>query len=411
VGGAPRVSQVMQVSRGCAGRNAEVEVATAAPAYVYALWIGCGGIGFARSADGGLRFGPAAQLPGSAGFSWDPAITVAPGGTVYAAYMHRRGTQSFPVVAASTDHGKTFPQVVPLLPPGRGNFGDRDFIAAGRSGRVYVSWDYGPSAAKVHFLCSRGGSCAFSRGDLNMVAQVSADGGKTWGPITPMGPGFPRNGGFGAPLAVQPDGRVAALYLGHYISPGSYLVHPGHEYFTSSPDGRRWPRHPLELWPGQGPVALSEWWIDTDLAADSAGDLYACWDTQTRAGDIGWLSASTDGGKTWRPPVRVTPDHTRAPHIMAVVGGGRGIAYAGWQTDASPAGYATYVRPYSLTKGWLGPAVKVSPRYGNPRIWPGDTFGIATVPGSSPVRLALSWGSAVGHQQDPEIYAAVVTVP
>jgi hypothetical protein len=95
---------------------------------------------------------------------------------------------------------------------------------------------------------------------------------------------------------------------------------------------------------------------------------------------------------------------------MAVVGGGRGFAYAGWQTDASPAGYATYVRPYSLSKGWLGPAVKVSPGYGNPSIWPGDTFGMATVPGSSPVRLALSWGSAVGHQKESEIYAAVVTL-
>jgi hypothetical protein len=96
---------------------------------------------------------------------------------------------------------------------------------------------------------------------------------------------------------------------------------------------------------------------------------------------------------------------------MAVAGGGRGIAYVAWQTDTPQAGYATYLRPYSLTNGWLSPAIKVSPQYGNSKIWPGDTFGIATLPGATPARLALSWGSAVGSSKVPGIYAAVVTVP
>src|SRR5215468_12156815 len=51
------VSPVTEASKGCAGRNAEVETATAAPDYVYDLWIGCRGIGYARSSDGGLHFG------------------------------------------------------------------------------------------------------------------------------------------------------------------------------------------------------------------------------------------------------------------------------------------------------------------------------------------------------------------
>jgi len=67
---------VTQVSH-CPGQNAEVETATSAPHYVYDLWIGCGGIGFARSTDGGphwrttglgtlsaSRTCPAAQAPG-----------------------------------------------------------------------------------------------------------------------------------------------------------------------------------------------------------------------------------------------------------------------------------------------------------------------------------------------------------
>ena len=63
--------------------NAEVEEAAAAPGYVYADWMGCGGIGFARSTDGGLHFSKPVTVPGSAGASWDPAIAVAPNGTVY----------------------------------------------------------------------------------------------------------------------------------------------------------------------------------------------------------------------------------------------------------------------------------------------------------------------------------------
>src|SRR5579863_8723473 len=47
-----QASPVQDVSRACGGQNAEVETATGAPAYVYDLWIGCFGIGFARSVNG-----------------------------------------------------------------------------------------------------------------------------------------------------------------------------------------------------------------------------------------------------------------------------------------------------------------------------------------------------------------------
>jgi len=82
-----------------------------------------------------------------------------------------------------------------------------------------------------------------------------------------------------------------------------------------------------------------------------------------------------------------------------------------WQTGASPRGYATWLRPYSAGHGWLGPAVRVSPAYGNSKIWPGDTFGIAVLPGGPGTRLALSWGSAVNGSKDSEIYTRIVTLP
>jgi hypothetical protein len=409
-------SPVTEVSKGCRGQNAEVEEAVARPRYVYEVWIGCNGIGFARSADGGLHFSAPVTVPGSAGFSWDPSIAVGPGGTVYAAFMHMGPGHNggFPLVDASFNHGRSFPQVSRLIPPKQGNWGDRDFVAVGRNGDVYLTWDYGPSAQAVTLLCSVGGSCAFSAGDVNAVIQKSSNGGRTWGRIIPVGPLFPRNGGYSAPLVVQPDGRVDVLYWGHFVSkPPAYTLHPGHEFFTSSPDGTRWPRRPLELGPSAGQIALPVWWIDGDIAADGAGNLYATWDTQTSGQDIGWLSYSANAGRTWSAPVRVTQDRDRAVHIVEVAGGQAGIGYVAWQTDAPRAGYATYVRPFSVRRGWLAPAVRVSTRFGNAAIWPGDTFGIATFPwasGPHVIRLVLSWGSAVGRSTESEIYAAAVVL-
>ena len=94
---------------------------------------------------------------------------------------------------------------------------------------------------------------------------------------------------------------------------------------------------------------------------------------------------------------------------MEVLGGAAGVAYVAWQTDASAAGYGTYLRPYSPGKGWLGPRIQVSSEFGNRKVWPGDTFGIAPLPGGPQPRLVLSWGSAIGQHKNPEIYAAVVT--
>ena len=169
----PQITPMTDISAGCAGSSSEVEEASAPPGYVYAEWIGCGGIGFARSADSGRHFGAALTVPGSRGFSWDPAITVAADGTVYAAFMHSTGQgasmSNYPVIAVSYDHGATFSQVHQDLPPKPGNWGDRDFIAAGRGGQLFLTWDYGPSARAVKTLCARGGSCAYTAGDLNVV--------------------------------------------------------------------------------------------------------------------------------------------------------------------------------------------------------------------------------------------------
>jgi hypothetical protein len=401
---------VTDVSSACAGQNAEVEQAVAPPRYVYEAWIGCGGEGFARSVDGGAHFSKPITLPDSSG-SDDPAVAVASDGTVYVSYLRYYDNYAYPVVATSFDHGKTFSQVASLNPHVAGNWGDRDFIAAGRHGAVYVTWDYGPSAADVKIVCSPTGSCAYSAVDATAVIQKSTDHGKTWGAVTPMQPGFPAGGGYDASVLVQPNGVIDALIWGHQLDPGTFAVHPGHEYFTSSADGGKSWSPAVEVGASAGPIAILTWWIDGDLSTDRAGNLYATWDTQTSSGDIGWLSYSTDHGRTWSAPVRVTADQDNALHNVQSAGAGPGIAEVAWQADNSPQGYATYLRPFSIRRGWLAPVRQVSVDYGAPAIWPGDTFGISVLPGRNgprgPENVALSWGSAVGGSQNSEIYATV----
>jgi hypothetical protein len=407
----PGTGPVIDVSSACAGQNAEVEQAVAPPHYVYEAWIGCGGEGFARSADGGAHFSKPITLPDSS-HSDDPAVAVAPDGTVYVSYLRYVHNHAYPVVATSFDHGATFSQAASLIPHKAGNWGDRDFIAAGRGGTVYVTWDYGPSAADVKIVCSPTGSCAYSAVDATAVVQKSTDHGKTWGPITPMQPGFPAGGGYDASIVVRPSGVVDALIWGHKLDPKTFAVHPGHEYFTSSADGGKTWSPAVEVGASAGSIAILTWWIDGDLSTDRAGNLYATWDTQTSSGDIGWLSYSTDHGRTWSAPIRVTPDQDNALHNVESAGAGPGIADIAWQSDNSPQGYATYLRPFSIRHGWLAPVKRVSRQYGNPAIWPGDTFGISVLPGrhgpGARGKVALSWGSAVGGSQNSEIYATVV---
>jgi hypothetical protein len=395
------VNSLTDISTSCAGQNAEVEQAVDQTlGYVYETWMGCSGIAFARSTDGGAHFGAPISVPRSGGSttnSWDPAVTVAPNGTVYAAFMIAKGAQWYPVVAASFDHGVTFPQVSLLVPPDPKNWGDREFIAVGPDGTVYVTWDYGPNRTSVTNICATNGSCAFLTGDLNAVVQRSTDGGKTWSAIIPISPGFPASGGDLAPMVIEPNGRIDVLYQGYHITnTTTYTMDPAYSYFTYSTDhGSSWST-PIAVGPQAGTMSLSEWWIDDDIGIDAGGNLYAAWDTQGTnadgsANDIGWLSFSTNHGRSWSAPVQASPDSLNVPHIMEVVGGTSGTAHVSWLSNSDPRGYALYLRGFSTKTGWLNAPQQISTEFGDPSVWPGDTTGISAL---SPSQLVLSWGSA-----------------
>src|ERR1700739_5170966 len=63
------IGPITNISSVCSGQNAEVEQAVDRnlPNYVYEEWMGCKGIAFAVSMDGGVTFSEPIALPGSVG--------------------------------------------------------------------------------------------------------------------------------------------------------------------------------------------------------------------------------------------------------------------------------------------------------------------------------------------------------
>ncbi len=413
------VGPISDVSVGCPGTGDISEAVDPTRDYVYQEFEGCdggNGVGFARSTTGGDSYTAPVALPGSNG-GWDPWLAVAPNGTLYAAFMNTIGDRTYPIIDVSHDYGSTF-SVERSLKPTRGrNWGDADYIAVGSNGTLYVAWDYGPSNAAVKLRCSPNGSCWATNGDLNVVVQSSTDDAETFTPMSVVNPGYPDAGADEGDLTVAPDGALDVLYQDYeVVNPKTLKLAVGHEYFATSTDGGRTWSAPVEVGASAGQITVNEWWNDGAIATDSAGDLYATWDTQGKdeghRTDIGWVSFSTDGGQEWSAPVQATPDQKDVPHITEVTGAGPGEAYVAWLSSSNPSGYALYLRTLSIGADgvgvWLSDAVQISQQFGKANVFPGDTFGIATF---SPTSLALSWGSAVpGSGGSDAVFAAPVSV-
>jgi hypothetical protein len=414
------VGPISDVSVGCPRTGDISEAVDRTRDLVYQEFEGCdhgNGIGFARSTNGGESYTQAVALPGSGG-GWDPWLAVAPDGILYAGFMNTIGDRTYPVIDVSDDYGLTFDVEHSLRPTQSHDWGDADYLAVGSNGTLYVAWDYGPSNSKVKSRCSPTGSCWATNGDLNVVVQSSTDDAETFTPMSVVNPGYPDGGADEGDVTVAPDGAIDVLYQGYeVVNRRTLRLADGLEYFTTSTDGGETWSAPVEVGASAGEITINEWWNDGSIATDSSGDLYATWDTQGKVGsqktDIGWVSFSNDGGMEWSAPVQATPDQKDVPHITQVAGAGLGLAYVAWLSSSDPRGYALYLRTFSVSAdggagGWLSDPVRISRQFGNPDVFPGDTFGITTF---SPTSLVISWGSAVpGSARKTSVFAAPVRV-
>ena len=373
--------------------------------YIYVVWQSDYGIGFSRSIDGGASFQPAITVPGSAdtftntsyNFSFNPTVAVSFDGTVYVGFAYSSlnlvtfGTPSgAPMVSVSYNHGASFAftSVVAHLSPT--SFTDSPFVAAGPGRTVDMTWAYAPNGSTLVTDCDPLlPSCGYGAGELNAVFAQSVNGGRTWGRMVAINPGYPYGGGDSDPLVVEPNGQIDVLYQGYEMNHTTYALGDGREYFTASSDGGRSWSVPVEV---GNPLYITndtEYWLEGHLAIGSDGTLYAVWDTQAPLGDIGSFSYSTDGGHRWSAPIRVTTNAS-AVHLMAVVAGDAGTAYIGWIANADvPLGWSGYVTEFSTLAHHLETTVRVNSLYSLPGLYTGDTVGLAYL-GHDEVSMA--WG-------------------
>jgi hypothetical protein len=393
------------------GGNAEVESAVdPTNGYIYDEWIGCNGIGFARSTDEGAMFSSPITILGSndsvQAFSWDPAIAVSNTGIVYAAFMHSSSESSSdggrPVVSISYDHGATFSKSINVSSFNNTEFSDRDFIAVSQNGTIYVTWDFAPNASLVSAACPPGGSCYFTKGDFNIVISKSTDGGLTWSPPVSVSPNYPNGGAVSGPLLVEPNGQIDVLFEDYTIGQ-NHTLGQGYDYFTSSNDGGKTWNNPIVVGGNGRYLPNTAWWIDGDISRDNSGTIYATFDTPNFTTEDSWLTYSTNDGKNWANPIELNEGVNSDFNIMPGVAGTNSSAYVAWMANDST-GWHAYFRVYSNKGVALSGPILVSNLDGISNIWGGDTLGISSLHNNG---ISLSWGYGIYNPSNARLQSEI----
>src|SRR3989440_111693 len=165
------IGPVIDISASCSSQNAEVEQAVDQKlGYVYETWMGCRGIAFARSTDGGKTFAAPVSVPGSIGSNIntrEPAVTGGPCGTVYYVVMQK-----------STDQGKTFGPMSYISPGFPASGGDSAPLVVEPNGRIDVLYQ------GYHIT----DTTTYAMEPAYEYFTASTDGGQTWSSPVRLGP-------------------------------------------------------------------------------------------------------------------------------------------------------------------------------------------------------------------------------
>jgi len=330
-----------------------------------------------RSTDGGNTFSDI-LLPGWDSFSGanglfkhvqaggDPALAFATDGTLYYSalvydFSFANRTPSGVAVASSRDGGANWSKPVMVHYEDANNFfNDKEWIAAGAGGKVYVTWTLFKSNKPHGYISS------------NIVEAVSHDYGVTWSsPIAVSDSAHPFDQG--SSPAVAPDGTVYVAYEGNQASDVTkdqiVLARStdGGRTFTNIELGRVYDDigcYPLNVAQGRQRLTFEQFRVSSfpSLAIDpSTGGLAIAWsDDQNNPGCAAGAASfsgvtnnqvklvTSANGRTWTAAAQITSGKDK---VYPAVGANHGRVVVGYYTrDYSPVPTAT---DHSCQRGFL----------------------------------------------------------
>ncbi|MGH9152220.1 MAG: sialidase family protein [Acidimicrobiales bacterium] len=382
------------------------------------------------SGDGGrgwVEVDPVPRLPDGADRCYAPEVGFDRHGTLYLLFVGLRGTGNTPMGAfltTSPDRGRSFSPPRRVLGPH--SFAVRMAIdpSLGALGRIHLVWIAAGAPPTL------GGFAAVAN---PVMAAHSDDGGESFSAPVSLSDGRAR---VVAPaLAVGPDHEVAVAYydLGDDAVDYQGLEGPTWEgtwslVATRSADGGRTFPPAVVVDDAVVPperVMLIFTMPPPAVAAGGGGRLWAAWhDARNGDWDV-FVRRSTDGGRTWGPPVRANDDplangrHQYQPRLALAAGGRLDVVFYDRRHDVdnvanhvsytfSDDGGASFAPNVRLSA--LPSSSAVGPRYPIPSaaglIEFGSRLGLVSADHAAVAAWTDTRNSRPGQQQD--VFAAAV---
>lgn len=351
-------------------------------------------LGVAATFDGGITWseGVLPRLTHVDGGAWDrasdPWVAFGANGRVYAASLlfDRSSPDNAVGVSASDDGGVTWTAPVEVF-RSVADFNDKEAVVVDtgtrspRAGTVYAAWDIN---------IQKNGTTV-----QRLVVSRSSDGGRSWSkPVAVRR----KNGNVGVIPRVGPDGTLYLVWAGSTKRSRNLRV-----FFAKSVDGgASWSRsRKLEKILSNGVQTFRSGAFLPSFDVDGeTGDLYIAWgDARWTGVDQATLLVSRDGGETWSSAARVSDGADDAPVLtvsVAASSGAVGVSYYSLENDPARRSLLnTYIRVSTDGGASFRPSTRVTPESFDARfaavaggaMFLGDYAGLTASPGS----FALLW--------------------